>query len=189
MTTAQTETYSMTIAEAQLDMRTAYIGGSTGMLSSALVWMIAGFVALNMSSQQAVWALFIGGMFIHPISIVLTKIIGRSGKHNKNNPLASLALASTFWMILMLALAYVVSLFRMDLFFPAMLFIIGGRYLTFSTLYGTRIYWLCGGVLILAGYLLANNNASPVISAFTGSAIETIFAVFIFMTSANDKMI
>jgi hypothetical protein len=187
MTATQTKTHSMTIAEAQLDMRTAYIGGATGMLSSALVWMTAGFVALYMSSQQAVWALLIGGVFIHPISILFTKVLKRSGKHNKNNPLASLAMASTIWMILMLVLAYVVSLYRMDLFFPAVLFIIGGRFLTFSTLYGTRTYSICGGTLILAGYLLATNNASPVISAFTGSAIEAIFAVAIFITTANKQ--
>lgn len=187
MSTTQNETHSMTIADAQLDMRTAYIGGATGMLSSALVWMTAGFVALFMSSQQAVWALLIGGVFIHPISILFTKALKRSGKHNKNNPLASLAMASTIWMILMLVIAYVVSLYRMDLFFPAMLFIIGGRYLTFATLFGNRIYWLCGGALILAGYLLASNNASPVIGAFTGSAIEAIFAVVIFKTTSKKQ--
>lgn len=181
----QTETYSMTIAEAQLDMRTAYFGGATGMLTSAIVWMIAGFVALTMSPQKAVWTLLIGGMFIHPVATLFEKLIGRSGKHNKNNPLASLAIATTVWMISMMVIAYILSIYRLDLFFPAMLFIIGGRYLTFATLFGTRIYWFCGGALILAGYLLASNNAIPVIGAFTGSAIEAIFAVIIFITTAK----
>ena len=32
----------MTIAEAQQDMRYAYFGGSTGLLASALAWLISG---------------------------------------------------------------------------------------------------------------------------------------------------
>ena len=135
------------------------------------------------SPGRAVWVLFIGGMFIHPVSVVLTKAIGRSGKHNASNPLGSLALATTFGMILALPLAYGVSLLRIEWFFPAMLFIIGGRYLIFSTIFGARIYWFCGAALALAGYTLAQANASPGSSALDGAAIEAVFAAAIFVTT------
>ncbi len=164
-------------------MRHAYFGGAPGMLTSALVWMTAGVVALRQTPERAVWALFIGGMLIHPLSVLLTKALGRSGVHSRHNPLGTLALATTFWMILCLPLAYGVSLQRIEWFFPAMLLVIGGRYLTFSTVFGARIYWLCGGALAIAGYAVAATKASPVIGAFTGAAIEAAFAVVIFASA------
>ena len=127
------------------------------------------------------WALFVGGMLIHPLSVVSTKVMGRSGTHSKQNPLGTLALATTFWMIMCLPLAYGVSLRRIEWFFPAMLMIIGGRYLTFSTIFGTRLYWLCGGTLAMAGYLVATINAFPAVGAFVGAAIEAAFAIVIFV--------
>jgi hypothetical protein len=89
-------------------------------------------------------------------------------------------------MILSLPLAYTVSLLRIELFFPAMLFIIGGRYLTFSTVFGARIYWACGGALALAGYALARAHASPELGSFTGAAIEAAFAAAIFVTTRRE---
>lgn len=175
-----TASISPSISDAQHEMRHAYFGGAPGMLTSALVWMTAGVVALRQTPERAVWALFIGGMLIHPLSVLLTKALGRSGVHSRHNPLGTLALATTFWMILCLPLAYGVSLQRIEWFFPAMLLVIGGRYLTFSTVFGARIYWMCGGALAIAGYAVAATKASPVIGAFTGAAIEAAFAVVIF---------
>ena len=165
-----------TLANAQHDMRTAYLGGAPGVLVSGLVWAGAACVALWLSPPRAVWALFVGGVFIHPLSVVLVRLLGRSGTHAQGNPLAPLAMATTFWMILMLPLAYGVSLLRIDLFFPAMLFVIGGRYLCFQTLYGNRLYWLIGAVLAVSGYGLAASNAPVALAAFAGALIEIGFA-------------
>lgn len=165
-----------TLRAAQSDMRRAYLDGAPGMLASALVWAVAGCVATWVSLQHAVWALFIGGVFIHPIGLLLARALGRTGKHAPGNPLGALAMATTVWMIMMLPLAYGISLLRVDLFFPAMLFVIGGRYLCFQTLYGSRLYWICGAVLPLAGYGLAVLHAPPALGAFVGAAIECAFA-------------
>lgn len=178
MTTAQTEFAPNldTMSAAQRDMCTAYAGGAAGALVSGLVWVIAGGVAAWMSPQHAVWALFIGGMCIHPVAVLCLRLFGRTGRHAANNPLAPLAMATTIWMIMMLPLAYGVSLYRIDLFFPAMLFVIAGRYLCFHTLYGSRLYWVLGGVLALAGYGLAQLHAPVALSALTGGLIEIVFA-------------
>ena len=185
MTTQQPDK-PMTIADAQREMRFAYYGGAPGMLTSATVWLIAGIVATVMSPDRAIWSLFIGGMFIHPVAVLLTKVIGQPGKHSASNPLGSLAMETTFWMILMMPLAYAASRLRIEWFFPAMLCIIGGRYLTFATIYGTRIYWLCGAALAIAGGSLGLATASPAIGAFSGAAIESVFAVAIFITSRRE---
>jgi hypothetical protein len=168
---------TLTVAAAQQDMRTAYLGGAPGLFVSGTVWIIAGLVCLWKSPHDAVWALYAGGVLIHPFSVLLTRVLGRAGKHAAGNPLGMLAFASTIWMILMLALAYGIALWRIELFFPAMLFIIGGRYLTFGAVFGTKLFWVCGGVLAMAGYQLARLHAAPALAAFGGGSIEIVFGI------------
>ena len=168
-----------TVLDAQRDMRTAYLHGAPGMLVSALAWAVAGSVAIAVSPERAVWTLFVGGALIHPVSTLLLKLLGRSAKHQQGNPFAALAFATTVWMILCLPLVYAVSTLRIEWFFPAMLFVIGGRYLCFATMFGLRTYWICGAALAAAGYWLGRLAVPPAYAAFAGSAIEAGFAVAI----------
>jgi hypothetical protein len=62
-----------------------------------------------------------------------------------------------------------------------MLLVIGSRYLAFQTLFGHRIYWICGAVLIAAGYLGASARLSPATIAFAGSSIEAAFALILLL--------
>ena len=167
------------LIHAQSDMRSGYQSGGAGVLASALAWLAAALATLQATPQQAVWVLFIGGMAIHPVATVVCKLLGSSGKHSKGNPLGPLAWASTLWLIFSLPLAYVVSLHRIEWFFPAMLLVIGGRYLTFSMLFGMRVYWLLGLSLAAAGYLLGRSLASPAVGAFVGTCMEALFAAYI----------
>lgn len=176
----------MKIVDAQREMRFAYYGGTPGMFTSATVWLIAGLVSFNISSERAIWALFIGGMFIHPVAVLLNKAMGRPARHSPENPFGALAMASTIWMILSLPLAYAASRLHIKWFFPAMLFVVGGRYLTFSTMFGAHIYWACGAALAIAGYLLGRVQASPELGAFTGAAIEAAFACVIFASARRE---
>ena len=171
---------------AQSDMRLAYLSGAPGMLTSAAVWLAAATTALVALPARAVWVLFIGGALIHPISIVLCKVLGRSGKHSVGNPLASLAFATTLWMIFCLPLVYGASLLRMEWFFPAMLLVIGGRYLTFSLLFGMRLYWAVGITLAAAGYLLGKAAVAPAWTGFAGAGIEAIFAIVVLVTGFRE---
>jgi hypothetical protein len=173
----------MEIEVAQQDMRTAYFGGAPGMLVSAMAWLTAGFISIHQSPQRAVVALFIGGVLIHPVSTVVTKLLGRSARHSSGNPLGRLAFETTIWMIACLPLAYVVSRFRIEWFFPAMLLVIGGRYLVFASMFGSRIFWACGAALMAAAYALVKLHAGPATGAFTGASIEAVFSAVIFARS------
>ncbi len=178
----------MDLINAQRDMRESYYWGATGVLTSGLVWCCAGFVSLMVSGPAAVWALFIGGALIHPISVVMDKLLGLSGKHSPKNPLGSLAIASTFWLIFCLPIAYVVSTVNLSWFFPAMLLVIGGRYLTFGVLFGLRTYWALGISLAAVAYLLVIIGASPTLGAFAGSSVELIFAIVLFVMANREKV-
>jgi hypothetical protein len=115
---------ALTLTAARREMRAAYLGGGPGILVSGTVWFIAGCTCLWHSPRQAVWTLFVGGMLIHPLAVLLLKGLGRPGTHTPGNPLGPLAMASTFWMILSLPLAYIASTVNIDWFFPAMLLVI-----------------------------------------------------------------
>ena len=176
-----------TFDDAQRDMRHAYFGGAPGLLASSLVWLVAGAVALKISPQSGVLALFFGGMAIHPVGMLIAKALGRAGTHTKGNPLGALALENTFQFLLSLMLAFAISAVKIAWFFPAMLLLIGGRYLVFATLYGTRLYWACGGALSLAGIGLAMLSATPPVAAFVGGAIELAFAGIVFSAARRDS--
>jgi hypothetical protein len=167
----------MSVTDAQSDMRRGYYSGAAGILASALVWFTAAGVAALISSQKGIWTLLIGGMLIHPIGLLICKLLGSSGAHTKGNPFGLLAGASTFWLVFCLPIAYLLSTQQPGLFFPAMLLIIGGRYLVFATIYGMRLYWALGLVLAASGFVLAPLNAAASVSALTGAVTETIFAI------------
>jgi hypothetical protein len=53
---------------------------------------------------------------------------------------------------------------------------LGGRYLSFQTLYGMRIYWVLGATLCSIGIVLVLARAPAALSAMTGGFIELGFA-------------
>jgi hypothetical protein len=175
------------IEQAQADMRHAYLGGATGIFASACVWLTAAITAALATDRTAILALFVGGIFIHPLAMLLSKLAGRPGAHDKANPLARLAIESTVWLLMAIPIAFLASLQRPEWFFVGMLVTIGGRYFTFATLYGMRVYWMCGAVLAGAAFALTALNANSLAAAAAGTAIEFVFAGIVFL-SQQSKM-
>lgn len=171
--------HDITFPQAQADMRLAYLHGAPGILASGLAWLVAGLVALWESGQHAVLALLVGGALIHPAGVLICKLMGRTGAHRAGNPLARLAIEGTAWLLAGIAIAYGMHVLRLAWFFPAMLLLIGGRYLTFQTLYGLRVYWALGATLCAVGLLMAVVQAPVPVSALTGAAIELVFAAVV----------
>jgi hypothetical protein len=99
--------------------------------------------------------------------------------------LGHLALEGTVWLLLTLALAYGLSVYRVEWFFPALLLVIGGRYLTFQTLYGMRAYWAGGGALAATGVALAIVGAPVHVGAFSGAVVEGAMGAVVFALSAK----
>lgn len=176
----------LSISEAQQnEMRYAYYDGAPGILVSGLVWITATLVGQLLGTNQAIWTLLIGGAFIHPGTIMVTKAIGRPANTSKANALNQLGMASTIWLILCCAMAYGLSLQKPALFFPAMMATIGSRYLIFASLYGRSIFWMLGASLIVAAILAFFSAAAPVVAAGLGGLIEVLFAFFVFSKAAK----
>ena len=176
----------MNIEDAQANMRHGYFGGAAGLASSAVIWLLAGSAAAVRDPNTGVMVLILGGMLIHPLAVLGSKLLGRPGAHDRTNPLAPLALEGTVILLLGVLVAFALSRFQVELFFPSMLLVIGGRYLTFQTLYGRRVYWLCGGILIPLGLLAATLKFPVAVCAFAGGLIEAAFALLVFVQIRRD---
>lgn len=176
-----------TFGQAQTDMRNSYANGSIGVIISGAIWLTSAFIANYYSPQKAIWTLFIGGMFIYPLSTLLGKLFGLSRTHTEGNQLGNLAMEGTIWMIMCLPLAFGLSLQQTEWFFQAMLLIIGGRYLTFATIYGNKIYWFLGSILGISAYLLYNFKVQSFGSLLTGSCIEISFGLFMLLSFRKDN--
>lgn len=177
-----------TFSQAQSDMRKGYANGSIGILVSGIIWLISATVAFQYSAKQAIWTLLIGGMFIHPVGVLLSKIIGLKGSHTKGNPLGNLAMEGTIFMIMCLPIAFGLSLQHAEWFFQGMLLIIGGRYLTFASIYGNRLYWVLGAALGVAAYLLFFFKVQSFGSLLTGSFIEISFGLLMFFFFRRENL-
>ncbi len=174
----------MDIAAAQKDLRNAYYDGVPGVLISGLVWLLSGLVAFfSKDTLNSLITLGVGGMFIFPLSIVFSKLMGRTGTYEKGNPMGTLAGQSTFPLVVCFPIAYIASLVNIKLFFPAMLLVIGCRYLIFVTIYGLGVYWLFGFVLIASGFVVAFLQPPFYVGGLTGGLIEILFAAIIFMNA------
>ena len=166
------------ISYAQGDMCNAYADGSVGILSSGLIWLFTSISAFQYGDAKAIWVLLVGGMLIHPISTLVSRSLGLNGVHSAKNYFGKAAMEGTVFMLMCIPLAFGLSLIHKEWFFQGMLMIIGGRYLTFSTIYGKKIYWFLGGILGISAFLLFKFNAPVLTSALTGSCVEIAFGIF-----------
>lgn len=82
------------IKQAQDDMRLGYHSRAPGVLTSAIIWAAATATIALVSVERAVWVLFIGDMLIHPVSLVICRMLGSRGGHARTNPLAQLAMGT-----------------------------------------------------------------------------------------------
>lgn len=167
----------MHLGEAQRDMRYAYVNGGVGILVSGLVWVVAGLAAYNAGLLAGIVTLFVGGVLIHPLSLLLARTFFRRGKTRSPNPMEMLALQSTAFLIIGLAVAYLVRDTHGDWFFAIALLAVGGRYLVFQTVYGMRVYMVLGALLIAVACVAILWSAFPPFAvALIGGSIEIICA-------------
>lgn len=171
----------MTLESAQQEMRQGYLGGGTAMLVSGIVWLVAAVVSWVGSPTSAIFTLFIGAALIFPLGSVLARLLGHTGRSSKSNPLEVLALETTVLLFIGFFVAIAAFQVRQNWFFPIMLLMIGGRYILFATLYGMRLYWVLGLILMVAGGGLLALNAPFVTGAFVGGAIEGSFSIIIML--------
>ena len=81
----------MTVAEAQREVRSVFMGGFPGLIASGTLWLLSAGLATWVSPRYGIIALVFGGMFLFPVSQLLLKSMGRRATLSAGNPLGQLA--------------------------------------------------------------------------------------------------
>jgi hypothetical protein len=145
----------MDIHDAQREVRFVYIGGFWGQLVSSVIWLVSAVVGTWVSPKASILTAIIAGLFIFPLTQMLLLLSGRRARVSKQNPLHWLGMQVAFVLPISMLLLFPVSLYRLNWFFPALMILLGAHYFPFVFLYGMRMFWLLGGILIAMGYVIA----------------------------------
>lgn len=145
---------ALTIAEAQREIRAAYLGGFAGQLVSGILWLGSAALGTWGPARWAILLLVAGGFFIFPVTLLTLRLIGHRVRVARGNPLNALAMQVAFVLPLSLPLVFAAALYKLNWFYPAFMIVLGAHYLPFTFLYGMRMFMALCGALVGGGMLL-----------------------------------
>ena len=167
----------MRIVDAQREIRTRYVGGFYGQLVSGLLWLLSAGLAIWSGPRAAITTLVVGGFFIFPLTELLLRVAGESTSLSADNTLRDLGMQVAFVLPLSMPLLLPVSLYRVTWFYPGLMILLGAHYLPFVFVYGMRMFWVLGSLLVGAGFLIAMYwSSSFSTGAWYTGAILLVFA-------------
>ena len=166
----------MQIADAQHEMRVAFLGGFMGQFVSGALWLGSAGLATWGTPRQGITFLIVGGIFIFPLTQLGLRMMGRPGKVGAENSLYGLGAQVAMVLPLTLPVVAGVALYRLDWFYPSVMVLLGAHYLPFVFLYGMRMFLVLGAVLWVAGLALALWVEAP----FAAGAWFTAVTLFLF---------
>ncbi len=169
----------MRIVDAQREIRTRYAGGFYGQLVSGVLWLLSAGVAPWAGPRAAIWTVVVGGFLIFPVTELLIRLAGDRPSLSAGNSLPSLGMQAAFVLPLSMPLLIPVALFRLTWFYPGLMILLGAHYLPFAFLYGMRMFWVLGYLLVGAGLLIAIywSNTFSLGAWFTGVLLLVFGAV------------
>jgi hypothetical protein len=167
----------MNIVDAQREVRARYAGGFYGQAVSGALWLVSAGLATWGTPRAAIAVLVAGGFLIFPITELLIRMGGAGQRLGPANSLHSLGMQVAFVLPLSMPLLLPIGLSDLNLFYPALMILLGAHYVPFVFLYGMRMFavlaaFLLGGGVIVARYL----STSFGIGAWYTGAVLLIFA-------------
>lgn len=141
----------MQVEDAQREVRTVFVGGFWGQLVSSAIWLASAALGYWATPRAAIIAAVGAGFFIYPMTQLLLRLTGGPTSVPKSNPLGSLGMQIAFTLPPTMLLLIPVTVFRLNLFYPALMILVGAHYLPFAFLYGMRIFMALGAVLVSSG--------------------------------------
>lgn len=166
-----------TIADAQREMRFHYGGTFHAQLVSGLLWLASAGLATWGTPRAAITTIVVGGMFIFPATELLRRLAGRPRELSPGNSLNSLGMQVAFVLPMSMPLLLPVARYRLTWFFPALMILVGAHYLPFVFLYGMRIFWFLGALLVGGGLVIAKSlPGSFSVGAWYTGVVLLVFA-------------
>jgi hypothetical protein len=141
----------VTIADAQRDVRTVFLGGFAGQLVSSGVWLLSAAAGTWHSPKAAMIVLVVAGIFIFPLTQLLLRLMARPAALPKGHPMNALAMQVAFVLPLSLPLVFAAAAYRENWFYPAFMIALGAHYLPFIFLYGMWQFGMLAAFLICSG--------------------------------------
>ena len=178
----------MTIEEAQREVRTVFIGGAPGGISSGLIWLASAAAGTWGSTRVAILILVLGGPLIFPIAQLILRLMGRRASLSPGNPMDQLAMQVAFTIPLTLPVVAGAALYRLNWFYPALLIVVGAHYLPFCFLYGMRVFAVLGGLMIVGGLMIGLYASSWfALGGWFGAAILLAYAAWAFVAVGRER--
>src|SRR5947209_1763188 len=112
---------TMSIVEAQRDVRTVFLGGFAGQLVSSALWFLSAAIATWHSSRAGIGLLVVGGIFIFPLTQLVLRLIGGPASLPKGHPMNALGMQVAFTLPLNLPLVFAATAYRHNWFYPSLM--------------------------------------------------------------------
>jgi hypothetical protein len=145
----------MLVQDAQREVRTVFIGGFWGQLVSSAIWLASAALGFWATPRAAIITLVVGGFFIFPVTQLLLRLTGGPASVTKGNPLGNLGMQIAFTLPISMLLLVPVTEFRLNLFYPALMVLLGAHYLPFVFLYGMHMFIPLCAILVSGGVAIA----------------------------------
>ncbi|HUK31552.1 MAG TPA: hypothetical protein VLV89_10595, partial [Candidatus Acidoferrum sp.] len=142
--------------DAQRENRTVFVGGFWGQLVSSVIWLASAALGFWVSPRAAILEIVFGGFFIFPAVMLMLRLSGGPAYLSRENPLGKLGMQIAFTLPLGMLLLIPVTEFRLNLFYPALMILLGAHYLPFVFLYGMRMFYALGAALVFGGVAIAH---------------------------------
>lgn len=143
----------MNIQDAQREIRTVFMGGFAGQLVSGLIWLGSAALSSWVNPKYGMIGLFLGGVFIFPLTQLVLHLLGRNSRLSAGNTLNQLATQIAFTVPIGFLLVGAATLAHQDWFYPAAMIVVGIHYLPFCFLYGMWQFGILAGAMIGGGVL------------------------------------
>jgi hypothetical protein len=143
----------MNIQNAQRELRTTFLGGFAGQLVSGILWLVSAALSTWASQKSGMVFIFLGGIFIFPLTKLILHLMGKSTSLSPENPLNQLATQIAFTVPINFLLVGAATLYHIDWFFPAAMIVVGAHYLPFCFLYGMWQFSILAVLMIGGGVL------------------------------------
>ena len=167
----------MDIRDAQREVRTVFIGGFCGQLIISVIWLASAAMGTWVSPKASILTAVIAGFFIFPLTQLMLRFMGRRSSLGPENPFHWLGLQVALGLPFSMLLLLPVGLYNLNLFYPALMILVGAHYLPFATLYGMRMFLALGGILVAMGVVIAHwFSQTFTLGTWCGGIVLFVFA-------------
>lgn len=145
----------MDIQDAQREVRSVYMGGVVGQLLFSIFYLVSAALGTWVSPKTSILTVVIAGFFSFPLMQMLLRLSGRPARVSRENPFHWLGMQVAFVLPFSMLLLVPIGQYNLNLFFPALIVLVGAHYLPFATSYGMRMFLFLAGILLAEGVVIA----------------------------------